>query len=226
MEMTTTVGILGTLSYLLLFGIFLLLILLSLRRLKKDNLFAGDSSSDDKRLFLPFFIAWLALFIAQFVYLENMTLSFYFWLFTALTVIAWQKIQGIPYRKISFSFKKMPEIGLVMNILFLILAFVLVGMFYLGGRFYLADFNFRQVTEGSDKVLKRLEKVVNLNGYRENYRRTLSQKYLVNAWEEARKPQAEQDLQRLQALAAGSIEQARTATVLVLIQSLLGRTWA
>jgi len=217
MEMVGTGGILSILSYLLLIGIFLLIILVFFSR-KKLAALKGDNQhpiSDSRHpiLLLSLILVWLSLLIAQFVYLQNTVLAFFFWFFMALAVVVWQGIQG-KYRKISFSFKKLPEVGLVINVLLLILVFALLGLFYMGGRFYLAEVKFRQPAVDNQQLVQNLEKTVNLNGFRENYRRALSQIYLINAWAEARKPAEEQNIQLLQALAAGSIQQARLASLL------------
>jgi tetratricopeptide (TPR) repeat protein len=216
LEMVGTTGILGILSYLLLTGIFLLIGFIFFSKKRLETLADKYPISDRRHPIsvLPLILAWLSLFVAQFVYLNNTVLSFYFWLFMALGVVAWQKAGDGPLKKISFSFKKLPEVGLVINILLLILVFVIAGLFYLGGRFYLAEIKFRQPAANNQELIQKLEKAVNLNSYRENYRRVLSQVYLNGAWIEARKPQEEQNVQLLQALAAGSIQQARLATVL------------
>jgi len=224
MEMAGTSGILSILSYLLLSGIFLLIIPAFFSRkkltaLKDDNQYLIPDSrhpipdSQHPILVLPLILFWLSLLVAQFVYSQNTVLAFFFWFFMALTVVAWQGIQG-KYRKISFSFKKLPEVGLVINVLLLILVLVLIGMFYMGGKFYWAEVKFRQTADDNQQLVQNLEETVNLNGYRENYRRALSQIYLINAWAEARKPTEEQNIQLLQALAAGSIQQARLANSL------------
>jgi len=215
-EMVVTVGVLGTLSYLLIIFVFLLIMFLSLQRLRKRHQSKSLKLEESREIVsaLPFFLAWLALVAAQFVYHQNTVLSFYFWLFTALGIIGWQKIESTPSKQFSFSFKKMPEIGLVINVVLLILVFVLVGLFYLGGQFYLADIKFREAVNNNEDLVQKVEKVVNLNKYRENYRRALSQVYLINAWDEVNKPQEEQNMQLLQALSSGSIEQAREATIL------------
>jgi len=210
MEMVVTGGILSILSYLLLIGIFLLIILVFFSR-KKLAALKGDNQHPI--LLFSLILVWLSLLIAQFVYLQNTVLAFFFWFFMALSVVVWQGIQG-KYRKISFSFKKLPEVGLVINVLLLILVFALLGLFYMGGRFYLAEVKFRQPVADNQQLVQSLEKTVNLNGFRENYRRALSQIYLINAWAEARKPAEEQNIQLLQALAAGSIQQARLASSL------------
>jgi len=211
MEMVGTTGILGILSYASLVFVFLLILFLFLLRVKSSRI---KSSKRLWLLFFPLILAWLSLFVAQFVYLENTVLTFFFWLFMALIVVVWQKVQDKPFKKISFSFKELPEVGLVMNIILLILIFGLISLFYLGGRFYLAEIKFRQPVETSEQAVQNIEKAVNLNKYRENYRRSLSQAYLVSAWNEANKAQEEQNTQLLQAYASGAIQQARFAVTL------------
>jgi len=92
--------------------------------------------------------------------------------------------------------------------------FALAGFFYLGGRFYWADVKFVEPVENNEELVAKLERSVILNNYQESYRRALSQGYLITAWAEANKPEGEQNVQLLQALAAGSIQQARLATSL------------
>jgi hypothetical protein len=216
MEMIGTTGILGVLSYILILGIFLLIGLVFLSR-KKLTAMAGSYPISDKRhpiSVFPLILAWLSLLVAQFVYLQNTVLAFYFWLFMALGIVVWQGIQNKPFRKIKFSFDKLPEVGLVMNVILLILVFTLAGFFYIGARFYWADVKFVQPVDNNEELVAKLERTVILNNYRENYRRALSQAYLISAWNEANKPEQEQNIQLLQALAAGSIQQARLATSL------------
>ena len=216
MEMAGTMGILGILSYLTVVMMFLLIMFMSLWRLKKSEIAASrtprNDEKGDKLIILPFLLLWLVLFVSQFVYSQNTALLFYFWLFTALGIVSWQGVQDAPCRKTTFSFKKLPEVGLVINVVLLILAFAAVGLFYLGGRFYLAEARSVQAVADSQELISRGEEIVNLNRYRANYRQNLSQIYLISAWEEARKPEEERNIQLLQALAAGSIQQARVAT--------------
>lgn len=216
-EMVGTGGLLSILSYLLLVSIFLLIILVFFSRKKLAALESDNqhptSGSRQPILLLSLILVWLSLLIAQFVYLQNTVLAFFFWFFMALAVVIWQEVQD-KYRKISFSFKKLPEVGLVFNVLLLILVFALLGLFYMGGRFYWAEVKFRQAAVDNQQLVQNLEKTVNLNGFRENYRRALSQIYLINAWAEAEKPAEEQNIQLLQALVTGSIQQARLASSL------------
>ncbi len=213
-EMAGTMGILGILSYLTVVLMFLLIIFMSLWRLKKSKIVADAESravASDKLIILPFLLLWLVLLVSQFVYSQNTALLFYFWLFTALGIVSWQSVQDAPYRKTTFSFKKLPEVGLVINVVLLVLIFAAAGLFYLGGRFYLAEVRSVQAVADSQELVSRAEEIVNLNRYRANYRQNLSQVYLISAWEEARKSEEERNVQLLQALASGSIQQARVA---------------
>ncbi len=216
MEMIGTVGILGVLSYIMILGVFLLIGLVFLSRKRLIALSSNYPISDKRHPIsvFPLILAWLSLLIAQFVYMQNTVLSFYFWLFMALGVVVWQGVQNQPFKKISFSFDKMPEIGLVLNVVLLILIFVLASFFYLGARLYLADAKFIEPVDNNQELVNKLERSVILNSYQESYRRSLSQAYLISAWEEANKPEEEQNIELLQALASGSIQQARLATSL------------
>lgn len=226
MEIIGTTGLLGLLSYLLVVVSILLLIGSSFFSKKGLTALRGSYPISVGQpisvIFFPLILAWLSLFLAQFVYLQNTVLSFYFWFFTALIVVLWQRIEDKPLKKISFSFKKLPEVGLIMNILLLILVFVLASLFYLGGRFYRADTYFERSIVDDEQIVGNLEKAVNLNKYRESYRQRLSQVYLINAWAELNKSEGERNLALLQAYAAGAIQQARLATQLGLY---LVSTW-
>ncbi len=217
MEFAANLGVLGLLAYLLVIFIFLLIISLSLQRLRRVSM-AGSGEEKQKLdkavLVVPLFLGWVALAAGQFLYSQNTVLLFLFWLFTALGIVAWQQMEKKAVKKIGFSFKKMPEVGLVVNVGLLILVFVLVGLFYLSSQFYAAEVKFSQPVQGSQAWVKKMEQVVNLNPYREIYRRGLSQAYLSVAWEEVNKAEKERDVQLLRNLASGAIQQARLAAQL------------
>jgi len=216
METMGTTGILGILSYILILGVFLIIGLVFLSRKRLKVLSANYPISDKRHPIsvFPLILAWISLLVAQFVYTQNTVLAFYFWFFMALGVVVWQGVQNKPFKKISFTFEKMPEVGLVMNVILIILVFALASFFYMGGRFYLSDLRFIEPVESNEELVAKIESSVILNNYRENYRQALSQAYLITAWAEANKPEGEQNIQLLQALAAGSIQQARMATSL------------
>lgn len=208
LEYFATIGLVGLLPYLAIIVVFLLISVFAFRRGKEEIAISKEAG-----IILGLFSAWLAVFVGQFVYQEKTTLNFLFWLLLALVIVGWRGVGTIKNKRLTFSFKKLPEVGLVLNVVLLMFVFVLVGLFYLGGRFYLADIKYAKTVKSSDKLIENLEDAVNLNKYREAYRRTLSQKYLLGAWAEARKPKEEQNMNLIRTLAAGSIEQARKAAV-------------
>lgn len=200
LEMVSTVGALGIAAYLLPVFIFLLI---GFFFFKSRNYPISELSEYP----IPLFSAWLALLIGQFVYLQNTVLAFYFWLLMALTILVWQRVRQRPLKKISFSFKELPEVGLIMSIVLMIALFGLTTLFYLGGRFYWAEANYRR-----GETIEQLEQTVNLNGYREVYCRSLSRAYLIAAWQEVDKPEAERTLKKIQSYSQGAITQARLAS--------------
>ncbi len=223
LELVAVSGILGIASYSLMAIVLILVVLASLRRLKKWQ--AGVNSAGDQAsslssgeannfssLMMAAFSGWTALFIGQLFYPGSIVLLFSFWFFTALVMVGWRRAQGAASSKMSFTFKEMPEVGLVMSVILLVFVFGAVGIFYVAGRFYVADVSFAKEVKTSREVVKKIEKTVNLNKYRSRYRRILSQAYLATAWEEANKKEAKRDANLLKALASGSVAQAKEAT--------------
>ncbi|MFH1612037.1 MAG: tetratricopeptide repeat protein [bacterium] len=217
LETIVATGIAGLLSYILMIGVFLLMIgVFFLSKRKLANLTAKYEMSDKRHpvSVLPLILAWLSLLVAQFVYLQNTVFLFYFWVFTALIVVSWQSMQDKGFKEVDFSFNKLPEVGLVMNVILMILAFGFISVFYLGGRFYWAEVKFNTPVTTADELIINSEKAVILNKYYSQYRVGLSQAYLTGAWVEAQKAEEEQNLQLLEAYARGVIQQAKFATQL------------
>jgi len=213
-EIFATLGGLGVLSYLAIIIFFFLLMFILFNRKRLADLLKRDSLAEGRHpvRIIPIFMGWLALFIGQIFYFQNTALSFFFWVFTALTVAGWYWVQGKQMKEISFSFNKLPEVGLVLNVVLMLLFAAFAGLFYSGARFYWADVKFGQTADNLEQLVQNVEKAVVLNKNRENYRRALSQVYLNSVWLEARKPQGEQDINSIQLFASGALQQARLAT--------------
>ena len=195
-EILGTMGFLGLLSYVGLLGFFFLIswFLLSRR-------FSG----------LPFLVAFLGLVIGQFVYYQNTTLAFLFWLFLGLAVVSWQK----PISEKTISFKEFPELALVFSTLVIVLGIGLLAVYFYAVKFYLADVDYsRAISLLGDARIKNLEKAVNLNPGLPQYRTALARTYLNEALLETGKTAAERDSAKIQLLVSKSIEQARASTIL------------
>ena len=207
MEMISTTGILGILSYLGIIGMLILLAIVGLKRLKKEPNYIKENSS----YFLPVFLTWFSLFVAQFVYIQNSTLGFCFFLFMGLSLVELRKIIKIKSR-IKFSFSKWPELGLIAGTVLIVIAIVVVGLFYMGGRFYLAEAKVIKIWKTQEENIKNLEKIINLNPYRSNYRIFLSRGYLSWVLNEVQKKKEEQNVGLIRGYISSSIAQGKKAT--------------
>ncbi len=194
-EILGTMGFLGILAYLSIIGMFLLI-----------SYFLVAN-----RMLLPLFMVFTALVVAQFVYYQNLTLAFSFWLMLGMAVVSWQK----PIREKVISFKNFPELSLVLSTIVIILGIAILVFYYFGANFYLADVSYSQGLQvfGSKRVEK-LEKAVSMNSYSSRYRAALSRSYLYEALQELQNPEAERDSKMIKNRVANAIAQARKAVEL------------
>ena len=204
-EILGTMGFLGMLSYLLLIGVSLLVSYLLL----PANSFKKSETPNTK--LLPLLLIFIALLVGQFVYYQNSTLSFLFWLVLGLAVVSWQK----PIKEKIISFKDFPELSLVFSTLTIVLGVIVLVLYFFTVKFYLADVNYNKSLAllGTERV-KIQEQTIKLNPYSPRYRVALARTYLYEALAEAQKSQAEQDSVKVQNLVAKAINEARTATTL------------
>jgi len=174
-EVLATMGFLGILSYLFLLSFFLIISYLFIQQ---------------NRNAIPLIMGFMALLIGQFVYYQNTVLAFCFWLFMALSVVAWQK----PTKEKVFSLKTFPELALIFSVILMVLGVGILAIYFFAGRFYLADINYQKGLgeTGTEKI----EKATLLNPYQPSYRIVLARRYLDNLSTEIQKPtnQINQDL--------------------------------
>jgi len=194
-EILGTMGFLGILAYCGIIGMFLLI---------SYFLIVNRSS-------LPFLMTFLALIVGQFVYYQNITLAFMFWLILGLAVVSWQK----PIEEKVVSFKNFPELSLVLSTVVIVLGMAILVFYYFSVNFYLADVNYNQGLRvlGPERLAK-LEKAAKLNPYFPRYYLALSRTYLYEALEELQKPGGERDEVKIQNRVAKAIAEGRKATEL------------
>jgi len=192
-EILGTMGFLGLLSYLAIIGVFLLVVFLIL------------SKSGVKKQ-LPLLMTFLALIVSQFVYYQNITLAFSFWLFLALSV---SSFQGQKSEEKTFSFKETPEISLIFNIFLMVIGLAIIACFWFAKNFYYADVLFARFAN-----LQQIEKAVDLNPYSVQYRIMLAKIYLQDGLDESLKPASQQDQKKILDLASKAIDNAMIATEL------------
>lgn len=199
-EVLGTMGFLGLISYLALIGVFLLISWFLLKT---------KASSFQLALLTTF----LALVVGQLIYHQNSSLALAFWLVLGVGAISWQRSAGGPVKEKIVSFKEMPELSLVFSSLLIIFVATLLGLYYFGVSYYLADVNFyKGLTFLGQERLEKLERAVELNPRFARYRLVFSQGLLFEFFQELRKPLAEQDAVKMQTTLVRSINEARTAT--------------
>lgn len=175
LEIIATAGVLGTLSYLLLAGVFLFVSFIFLK-----NIFRSES--EESYWSLGFSFMALALFIGQGLYWSTTVLQFIFWFGLAFTMANWR----VAFAKI-FADK---EIDLRLRAeLYPISAaavFTAVGMFIAllitQARLSLADFNYNSFRLSGNRG--KLIKAVELNPGRLNYHLALAADYLSEVKDE------------------------------------------
>lgn len=200
-EILGTIGFLGIFSYLILIGLFLIISWFFVTEIAKEAKKLGTGALQSM-LLLTFF----ALFIGQFLYYQNTTLAFMFWLFLGLSVVSWQR----PIKEKVISFKNFPELSLIFSMVVIILALAILLMYFFTGKFYLADINYKNGQRTAN--IQNLEKAVNLNPWRINYRLSEARAYLGEALNETQKPAVEQDSIKIQNRVSKAIDEVKIAT--------------
>jgi len=186
-EILGTLGFLGILSYLALIAIFFMASYFFLRQ---------------KSQALLLLMVFSALVAGQFVYYQNTTLAFLFWLILGLSVIAWQK----PIKEKVISFKNFPELSLVFSTIVILVGVGVLALYFFNVKTYLADVNYAnaQKLNLSNERTVLLEKAVRLNPSSPQYRAVLARAYLNDVLNE-------QDASRIQLLVATAINQMSAA---------------
>ena len=196
-EIIATTGLFGLLSYSLVVVVTLMVS-------------SAFLSSNNKQL--PLFMGFIALVIGQFVYYENMILSFMFWLLLGLLMVGWRK----PAKEKIFSFEDFAELSLVFNVSLILISLLLVGTFYYGLRFYYADIAYAQAEAQpvSREKTNLIERAVKLNPIINHYQIILTRAYLDEISLEINQTLSEEESIFLQQKISKAIDSSKKATEL------------
>ncbi len=198
-----TEGIIGLAAYLLVFGTVLAL---ALSRLLRERV-----HDEWKMTFAPF-AAWLALFVGQFLYASNMTLSFVFWLLTA--VLLGQALREVK----EYPFALSPRAGLAGAFAFVLAFVVLVTSLFVTSSRYAAEVAFAQAISldrsgaSIDEVIMRLDAAALRNRWSDIYYRNLGHALLLKTADALQDETATATY--IQQLIGASISASRRATEL------------
>ena len=171
LETLAVMGILGLLSYISIIGLFLIMSWLFIKTKTKTNEDKEFLNNPSIALLLCFF----ALLFSQFIYYQNTSFAFLFWLILGLSVVSWKK----PVKEKKYSFKDFPEMSLIFSVILIVLSLVILGMYFFSYKFYLADYYFDKSL--STQEIENLEKAHEYNPYRAQYKIVLARTYLKNA---------------------------------------------
>jgi tetratricopeptide (TPR) repeat protein len=209
-----TVGLLGTVSFLLILGA---LIFLAVSRFFKAH------SDANWLLGIGIFAGWMILSFSKFLYASNFTLEMFYWVFMALVVIF--ALTEIEERKILF--ESSPKMGLLVSFVFIIVVTASVAGLYLIGQRYVAEVNYVNGVKAAtsldnfDEINGYLSKSVRLNKYRESYYRSLAQLYFMAIEREAQKvtqgisdEEKQAIIKNIQVLTNGAVNSAKQATLI------------
>lgn len=206
-----TDGILGALSFLALIG---LIIFYGIKSIFKTTVFTAKETGERllAQLGLGIFISFIILSIGYFIYQSNLSLDFVFFFLIAcfISLIA-------PGKK-DFLFKPSSLITLGITFSFTLVFIFGLGILILGAQKYVAEADYlrglRAWQEGNiGETIVFLEKAVRINPKVDLYRRELSQVYLGEIEQTARRTDLSQEeaTQRIQFFISSAINSAKSA---------------
>lgn len=170
MTQVSTTGVLGLVSWLILFGVFAYFVV---------SRFMKAKTNSNWILGVGLLSSWAVLFIAKFLYSSNLTLDFFNWfLFAILTVFL---VSQADIKKISF--ETSPKTGLLLSFAFIIVVTMsAAGLYLIGQRFaaeayYYSGLKAANVEDNFIEVNKKISKAANLNKFKDDYYRSLTQLY-------------------------------------------------
>jgi tetratricopeptide (TPR) repeat protein len=209
-QLLSTIGFLGLAAYL---AVIVLGLYLCWRAIK-------DRSASDWYLRAVVAASFVVLVAAQVVYFLNTTMAVMTWLTLGLLAV----VSSVGERR--FSLAESPRTSLSFSFGLAVVVLLAVGVWFGIVRFGMADAAYAKAqqapltVDGLRQAQADLNKAVNLNPWRDNYRVMLAQVLLGLANYEASQPVAEKEedkqmqIQRLQTYIAASIAAARSATEL------------
>lgn len=212
-SLPTTIGIFGSLTWLLLVAGFAIYGFLGLIRRRGSNWV----------LALAVFSSWLMLVVLQFIYATNLTLEFAFWFLLGLAFLTLKTCTTDggednfeKTEKISVSFSRTSPIASVLSFVFVIVAVVAISALYLIGVQYYADVLYQRglnlVNANIEQSSQLISRAVLLNPYNDLYQRSLSQAALARVNQELVKPQSATRNANIQNLIVTAVNIAKRST--------------
>ena len=174
LSLLSEIGILGVLAFLALIIVFLVQ---AVKGIFTDKTASNDGLSGVK---IGLFAGWLSLMISWFIYPQNMTLMFTFWLFLTFLVVMNSKEKDIKV----INLKSSGKIALLSSFGFIILVVIVVGLLYLGSSRFVAEAEYKTgldlINKGElDSGVNKIVRATIINPYEDKFYRNLAQLFIA-----------------------------------------------
>lgn len=210
LSLLSEIGILGILTFLGVITVFLFKVIKSLISRERD-------SGQLTEIKIGLFSGWLGLMVGWFLYPQNITLMFVFWLFFTLLVIASSERKDIKIINLRASGK----IALVVSFGFIILMIAVIGLLYLGGSKFIAEIKYKtgldSIRNGElDLGISKVIQATIVNPYEDKFYRDLVQLILIQINQNLNNPDLDpqEQARRVQIGISNAINSAVRATTL------------
>jgi putative inorganic carbon (HCO3(-)) transporter len=174
-SIASDLGILGLISFL---AILLLFVIKAVKNIVKT---IGEEKNVLKQfLEIGLFAGWFGLAVSWFVYPQNFTLMFVFWLLMSLYLA-----ESSVFKSNLYNLKKSPKILLLTSFSFVVIIIVIVGFLYIQGTRFVAEAQYKQglnmvQSQGRfDEGLNTIIKSTIINPYEDRTYNILSQLFIL-----------------------------------------------
>lgn len=181
-SIASDLGILGLLSFLTILVLFVVKAVKNLART------IGHGDNVLKRfLEIGLFAGWSSLAVAWFIYPQNFTLMFSFWLLLALYIA-----ESSIFKDKIYNLRKSSKVLLLASFSFVILIVIIVGFLYVGGTRFVAEAKYKRgldmiQTQGDlDKGINNIIRSTIVNPYEDRTYLVLAQLFIVKMNRDAR----------------------------------------
>ncbi len=200
-------GILGLLAFLAMIGMFGFL---TIRKKLTDKL-TGLS-----RINTGLFASWAALTVSWFIYPQNLTLTFLFWLLMALLAI------DFSIKEKKYNLRASSKIALVGSFAFVIIILAVVSLLYLESTKFIAEAKYKngldaiQIKGNLDEGINKIIRATVINPYEDRTYRNLSQLFLMKVNQDLAQTDIneQEKINKIQVDASNAINSATRATTL------------
>lgn len=169
MEMVTSVGFFGVLSYLAVVGVFFFISFVFLK-----NMFR--SAKEESYLAFSFSFAALSMFAAQILYQINISVLFMYWFFIAMAMLSWRYTFPRIFADIAISAVSHRQLFSILRSITVIFILAFIYFNFLQAKYFLADVDYNNFRLTGDRVY--LLAAARLNPNRYHYSIALAKDYV------------------------------------------------